>query len=74
MAKLNNKRWIVAGESATLERGPVTIFVDKTESHPYRGVYVTSRDHSIDVDGNPMGLRAAPYDSFKIAVNNGFKT
>jgi hypothetical protein len=37
-------------------------------------MYVTSRDYVVGLDGNPMGLREAPYDSFKMAIDNGFKS
>lgn len=73
MAKLNRKRWVKAGYSETRERGPVVVYVDKTETHPYRGVYVTGLDHPIDIYGNPMGLRPAPYNSFQVAVQSGKK-
>lgn len=73
MTKLNRKRWAKAGYSETLERGPVIVYVDKTETHPYRGVYVTWREHAIDIYGNPMGLRTAPYNSFQVAVQSGKK-
>jgi len=73
MTKLNRKRWVKAGNSETIERGPVIVYVDKTETHPYRGVYVTAKDHCIDIYGNPMGLRDAGYNAFQIAVQNGKK-
>lgn len=65
MSAALNARWRDAGGFRSLERGDCTIWVDSTETHPYRGVYLAATDASLDVWGNPMGLREAPFDAYR---------
>lgn len=65
MSAALNARWHDAGGFRSLERGDCTIWVASKEAHPYRGVYLAATDAPLDVWGNPMGLREAPFDAYR---------
>jgi hypothetical protein len=62
--KINRKRWQIKGSFETLDNGLRSVWIDKTESHPYRGVYLAAVGAPADVYGNPSGLRDAPIGAY----------
>lgn len=51
-----DSRYKFVGESRTLERGPVNVYMDKVS-----GVHVVAdRNGAFDISGNPLGARQAP--------------
>lgn len=63
--QINRKRWQASGSFETAEGMLRTVWIDKTETHPYRGVYLAAVGAPADVWGNPSGLRDAPYAAYQ---------
>jgi hypothetical protein len=64
MTYIDRKRWQTQGSFETLEGGLRVIWIDKRETHPYRGVYLAPVGTPADVWGNPSGLRDAPIGAY----------
>lgn len=63
--KINYRRWKTQGSFETLEGALKIIWLDKTETHPFRGVYLADVGAQPDVWGNPSGLRDAPIGAYQ---------
>ena len=63
--KIDGNRWETRGSFETMEGALRTIWIDKIETHPFRGVYLAAVGSPADVWGNPSGLRDAPFGAYQ---------